>query len=125
MRNLKIGIKKDLNQIKKSIRKKKAAYQWGKEGEDLKIPSKNQKAESVFKHHYHLGYNEYEHKLNKLKATCGVGVAVLALAGVSWYRFRKNGMKKRELFNINRYPAKISLSGSWGALKSGVYNMGF
>jgi len=66
-----------------------AAYQLGKEGEGLKIPSKYKKAEPIFKHHYQLGYQEYEDKQNKLIMTGGVGAGVLALVGGGWYSFRR------------------------------------
>ncbi|WP_410891076.1 hypothetical protein [Neobacillus sp. 204] len=74
---------KEINQIKKE------AYELGKEGEDLKIPSKYKNAEPIFKHHYQLGYKEYENKQNKLMTTGGVGAVGLALASGVWYGFRK------------------------------------
>jgi hypothetical protein len=82
---------------KEIIQIKKEAYQLGKEGEDLKIPSKYKKAETIFEHHYQLGYKEYEDKQNKLKATGGVGAVALALAGGGWYGFRKKRNGKKEL----------------------------
>ena len=82
---------KEINQIKK------AAYQLGKDGEDLKIPSKYKKAEPVFKHHYQLGFKVYEDKQNKLKATGGVGAVALALAGGGFYSFKKKRDGKKRL----------------------------
>jgi hypothetical protein len=82
---------KEINQIKK------AAYRLGKEGEDLKIPSKYKKAEPIFKHHYQLGYMEYKDKQNKLMATGGVGAVALAAAGGGWYGFRRKRNGKKEL----------------------------
>ncbi|MBM7652528.1 YHYH domain-containing protein [Neobacillus cucumis] len=89
--------KEGFDSNKEIIKIKNKGYQLGKAGEDLNIPPKYKKAETIFKHHYQLGYKEYEDKQNKIKAAGGAGAVVLLVVGGGWYGFRKKRNRKKEI----------------------------
>ncbi|MFJ7728458.1 YHYH domain-containing protein [Neobacillus sp. NPDC097160] len=84
-------IKEGFESNKEIAKIKEAGYALGKEGRELKIPSKYKKGEVIFKHHYELGLKLYEKQqsTNRKAASGGIGAVALGWLGRRLYVAKK------------------------------------
>jgi hypothetical protein len=70
---------------------KKAALALGKQGEELKIPSKYRNGEAIFKHFYQVGLDQYKEKQSTKQkaATGGIGIAGMFWLGRRFWVAKK------------------------------------